>query len=65
VPRDEFLAFVAKLDLQDKEDWYLHGLREGIQTLMANPECDERATELGKALREVNKLQRSRRTPTY
>jgi serine/threonine protein kinase len=57
---DEFLQYMKNVTLSEKEDWYLHSLRELIQSMMANPECDSTATELGEALREVNRIQRSR-----
>jgi serine/threonine protein kinase len=57
----EFATFFERTDIGDKEDWYLNGLRKIIQTLMANPSCTDTVTpQLAKALRAVNKLQRSR-----
>lgn len=64
---DELLSFVKTLDLQDKEDWYLHTLREVIEALMANPTCDQGAVELGQARQKINRIQRSKpwRMPAY
>ncbi len=58
--KDEFLSFFGTLHLEDKEDWYLHTIREVIEALMANPTCDAGAAELGEAFRKINKTQRSR-----
>ncbi len=60
VLKDEFLTFFATLELENKEDWYLHTIREVIEALMANPTCATGATQLGEAYRQVNKIQRSR-----
>jgi len=57
---EETLAYLKGVDLNDKEDWYLHKVREVIEALMANPECDAGASELGEILRNTNKVQRSR-----
>ena len=55
------------LNLENKEDWYLHTLREVIEALMANPNCDKGAPELGKVLQKVNRIQRGKpwRTSAY
>lgn len=60
VLKDEFLAFFGKLAIDNKEDWYLHTLREVIQALMANPTCDTGSSQLGQAFRNVNKAQRAK-----
>ena len=60
VLKDEFLSFFKTVDLETKEDWYLHTMREVIEALMANPTCDVGANELGEAFRKVNQIQRSR-----
>jgi hypothetical protein len=60
VLKDEFLAFFATLELENKEDWYLHTIREVIEARMANPTCATGAIQLGEAYRQVNKIQRSR-----
>jgi serine/threonine protein kinase len=60
VLKDEFLSFFKTIDLENKEDWYLHTMREVIEALMANPTCDLGAAELGEAFRKVNQIQRSR-----
>lgn len=58
--REEFGAFLTTIDLEDKEDWYLHAIREVLQTLLANPVCTHGTTDLVTALRSVNRVQRSR-----
>ena len=60
VLKGEFLAFYETVEIDSKEDWYLHMLREVLQALLANPECDTGYIELGAALRAVNQAQRSR-----
>ena len=60
VLQSEFLTFFAAVDLESKEDWYLHTIREVIQALMANPTCSSGASELGVAFKKVNRIQRSR-----
>jgi len=56
---EEFIKFLKRADLEDKEGWYLHAIREVIQSLMANPACTESSPELKAAFR-VNRIQRSR-----
>lgn len=57
----ELLDFLDKVTLDDKEIGYLHGLRDVIQSLLANPVCGaESANRLGLALQAVNLEQRSR-----
>jgi serine/threonine protein kinase len=60
VMMEEFTTFLGRTDLQQKEDWFLHAVREVITALMANPACVVGSPELKKALRETNRLQRSR-----
>lgn len=60
VIREEFCDFVKELNLEEKEDRYLHWIRVLIQTLLANPECSEDVEELVGILRKVNGIQRSR-----
>jgi hypothetical protein len=51
------VAFVQRVKLEEKPGWFLQGLRDIVQTLMANPACTKGARELGDALRAVNKAQ--------
>jgi serine/threonine protein kinase len=60
VLRAEFVRLLLDLDLEDKENWYLQGVRNVVQTLLANPSCTTGVTELVAALKTVNKLQRGR-----
>ena len=55
-----FAKFLNRTALEDKEDWYLHALRETITALMANPASVWGTADLKRALRAVNELQRSR-----
>lgn len=57
---EEFTAFLNRVQLDDRDDWYLHGIRVVIVALMANPACTEGAGALKTALRNVNRIQRSR-----
>lgn len=55
------LAQIELIALDDRPDWYLHGLRELLQTLMANPGSPvDQAARLASRLQEVNRTQRSR-----
>jgi hypothetical protein len=55
----EFTKLLGRVRLEDKEDWFLHAVREVIAALMANPACIESSPELKQAFRAVNKIQRS------
>ena len=57
---EEILAYLQTVELSGKEDWYLHTMREVIEALMANPECNTVASDLGAALRNLNRVQRSK-----
>ena len=56
---EEFTKLLGRINLDDKEDWFLHAIREIIAALMANPACVTSSPELKKAYRHVNKIQRS------
>jgi len=56
----ELLSHLSSVDFDDKPEWYLHSMRELIQELMANPNCEDAALEFGKLLRTINKAQRAR-----
>ena len=60
VLREEFVAFIGRTNLDAKPDWYLHGVREVLQALLANPACTKGAGELAHALRNVNRIQTKR-----
>jgi serine/threonine protein kinase len=61
VLHEELLKFIDRVEsLEDKEDWYLHTLREVVETMMANPTCEEGAKPLGEFLRKINRAQRSK-----
>ena len=64
VLQSEFLSFYKTIKVDSKEEWYLHMLREVLQALLANPECDTGSVELGVAFRAVNQAQRSRSSRT-
>jgi serine/threonine protein kinase len=60
---EEFTRLLGRVNLEDKEDWYLHAVREVIAALMANPACTSSSPELKQAFRAVNKIQRSHTVP--
>ncbi|MGI8745651.1 MAG: serine/threonine-protein kinase, partial [Bryobacteraceae bacterium] len=58
----EVIAFLKKTALEDKENWFLQGLREVITALMANLSCGTaEAKDLNSLLRSVNRITRDRR----
>ncbi|MFN0136823.1 MAG: serine/threonine-protein kinase [Phycisphaerae bacterium] len=59
--RGQIESFLRNTKLADKEDWYLHSIRELLQTLLANPTCGEGSRDLAALLMDVNRVQRSRR----
>lgn len=60
VLREEFGNFIREVDFGEKEDWYLHAVRQMLQTLLANPSCVKGYDDLVAALKKVNSIQRSR-----
>ena len=62
VLREELAAFLNEHNLDDENDlgWFLHSIRQVLQTLLANPNCLTGATELARTLKSVVSLQRSR-----
>jgi serine/threonine-protein kinase len=61
VLREEFGLFLKNEDLADKDDWWLHAIRQVLQTLLSNPACTAGTENLVERLKEVNRIQRSRR----
>ncbi len=59
---EEFIRFLQRTDLDDKEGWFLHAIRDVISSLMANPACIASSPELKEAFRTVNRIQRSHST---
>lgn len=56
---EEFIKFLERTQLESKEGWFLHALREVISALMANPDSTTSSPPLKEALKKVNKLQRA------
>jgi len=56
---EEFIKFLDRTQLENKEGWFLHALREVITALMANPDSTTSSPPLKTALKNVNKLQRA------
>jgi serine/threonine protein kinase len=56
---EEFIRFLDRTQLESKEGWFLHALREVITALMANPDSTTSSPPLKEALKKVNKLQRA------
>jgi len=50
-----FLAYVENINIEEKEKWYLHDLREIVKRLMANKYCDTYAVELADVYNDINK----------
>ena len=60
---EEILGYLKDVDFKDKEDWYLHTLRDVVESLMANQECTAASAEsLGVIFRNINRVQRAGRT---
>ncbi len=64
VLKEEFGELLRRLDLEEHEGWFLHSLRDVLETLLANPVCISETTDLVKALRDVNRIQRARPSGT-
>jgi len=62
VLREEFITLFKTIGagLEERENWYLHALREVVQALMANPACTNGSAPLKEAFRRINEVQRSR-----
>jgi hypothetical protein len=56
---EEMTRLLGRVNLDEKEDWYLHALRQVIAALMANPACTVSPPELKQAFRKIDKIQRS------
>jgi serine/threonine protein kinase len=65
VLKQEFASYLSGVNLQEKEEWYLHGVREVLVALLANPAAASGTADLVKVLRSVNKIQRSKSTRQY
>lgn len=60
VLREEFARFLKDKPLDQRQDWYLHGARQVLNALLANPACTSGSGELVDALKRVNAAQRTR-----
>jgi hypothetical protein len=56
--REAITDLLQRTDLAEKEGWFLHALREVVQSIMANPACDEGSAVLRNGFRELNRRQR-------
>jgi serine/threonine protein kinase len=56
---EELDSFLKETSLEEKADWFLHSVRQVLQTLLANPSCTKGAGDLARVLRRVNQIQRS------
>lgn len=65
VLREEFESFLSEVKLENQDGWLLHAVRDVITTLLANPDCADENANLVTALREVNRIQRSRPSGTW
>ena len=59
---NELLHFLSKIRLDDKPNWYLQTLRNLINALMSNPACRTNVMELAKVMKNVNRIQRQKKT---
>ena len=57
---EEFIEFLKEKDLGAKPNWYLQVLRNLLNSLLANQACEDNIAELGSAMRDINRIQRSR-----
>jgi len=60
VLREELEEFVQGIDLAEKENWYLHSLREVLSALLANSAFTSDPTGIASFLTAINEEQRSR-----
>lgn len=49
-----FIAFVKDKNIGDLPSWYNHALRDLVMALLANPNCDSEADELGVIYEQIN-----------
>ena len=61
VIEDEFAEFLEGKELAEVEEWFLHGAREVLEALLANPVCENPARPAA-LLAAVNKAQRAAHT---
>ena len=56
---DRVVAWLGQIELDVREGWFFHSLRELLDRLLADPACQEvHATKLGTYRRKINQLQR-------
>jgi hypothetical protein len=55
---EEVGRYFREVDFADNEDWYLNGVRQVVNNLLANPVCTSDPTELVQILNAVNRSQR-------
>lgn len=60
VLHEEMSSFLESINFEEKEDWYLHVLRDVISCLMANPEFTGDTSAMTISLQRINELQRTR-----
>ena len=58
----EFKDFLGTIKLESTDEWFLNSARDLLQTLLANPACQDDAADLGRALQDVNAIQHSRQS---
>ena len=57
-------SLLQATQLQDKEGWFFHAVRELLDRLLANPACsDDHAVKLAEHRQEINRLQRCEKRP--
>ncbi|MBI1803834.1 MAG: serine/threonine protein kinase [Ignavibacteriae bacterium] len=61
VMEEEVVKYLVDVDFNNRADWYLHSWRMILQTLLANPQCTSGSTDLVRMLRDLNRIQRTKR----
>jgi len=60
VLREELETFIDGLEINDKENWYLHSLREVLSSLLANSLFIGEAKIVSEFIKKINEEQVSR-----
>jgi serine/threonine protein kinase len=60
VLKEEFVAYLGKVDLEAKDNWFLQAIRDLLETLLANPSCTEGSADLAAILKKINRIQRAK-----
>lgn len=61
VIEEECANLLVPVDFSQKPEWYMHNARVLVQTILANPACSVKATELIAVFKKINEAQRQTR----